>query len=234
VHVAYQDRGCRRTRMAVDEIAKVGSPFRHNQRSVRVEWVAVIIWRLKVLNSPVVLTHCTHQRFFPPVPWYREDVSASGRERSCNFPESSCRIQDVLENVRGYDQIERSIRKSLLLQIFALDAILFLPLRNVAEIRTCRIVPALPSNFFRGGAPRTRFVNSQLTPVRESSLQNVDQSSPARNRLAAVASELIPQPGSLFEENRPFFTYWTMAVVRASGCCYQKTDARTDTTEHGC
>jgi hypothetical protein len=97
VHVTYQDGGGRRTRMAVDEIAKVGSPFRHNQRSVRVKWVAMIIWQLKVLNSPAVLTHCTHQRFFQPVPGYREDVSASACERSCKFRESSCRIQDVLE-----------------------------------------------------------------------------------------------------------------------------------------
>src|SRR5271155_5958108 len=105
----------------------------------------------------ILAASCTHKRFLPPVPRHRKHVSASWTKRAGNFGETARGVQNMLEDVRGHDQIEGRIRKCLFFEVFATNPVLEASWRNVRKKVGRCVMVTFPSKLC-GGRPPGRWL----------------------------------------------------------------------------
>src|ERR1700722_16018880 len=120
-HVPDQNNRSRHAGGAVYEIAELPAPFGHHKRSTLIDWVAVVVGRLKICNFAALSPDCSNQRFLPPIPRQCENVRPFAAKRARDFGESASRIQNVLKNIGSHNEVECAIGDPLPLQILATD-----------------------------------------------------------------------------------------------------------------
>jgi hypothetical protein len=100
-------------------------------------------------------------------------------------------IENVFEYILGNDEVERSIGKCLLFEIFTSEALMTLAPLHVRKEMSLDAPLAFSGQLLGRRTARRRFVDVEVSPVWEEALQNEHEGSPTRDAGTTSAPELV-------------------------------------------